>query len=174
MGYTTEFEGSFKIEPAFNSQQVKFLQKLSETRRMIRNVGPEYGVDGEFYVDGIGDFGQGHEDNIVDHNQPPSTQPSLWLQWNISEDGTTLAWDGGEKFYDYIEWLVYYIETFILPADRTITGSVEWVGEDSDDRGVISIADGRMTISEGDKVRVFEPTARDLYFHTKFTPRSAT
>ncbi len=36
---------------------------------MARKVGPEFGVEGELYMDGGGDFGQAREDNIIDYNR---------------------------------------------------------------------------------------------------------
>jgi hypothetical protein len=47
---------------------------------------------------------QGHDLSIIDHNYPPENQPGLWCQWIPNEDGTAICWDGGEKFYNSIEW----------------------------------------------------------------------
>lgn len=45
MGYTTTFEGSVSVVPPLNDQEIEFLNKFAETRRMRRNSGP-YFVDG--------------------------------------------------------------------------------------------------------------------------------
>lgn len=62
--------------------------------------------------------------------------PGGYCQWTIS--GTTLKWDGEEKFYDYEEWLNYVIEHFIKPSGCVLNGDVEWEGEDGEDVGVMS------------------------------------
>lgn len=146
MGYHTDFSGSFKLNKKLDDETRVFLKKLAETRRMKRNVGPEYGVEGEFYVDGKGNFGQDDEKNIVDHNKPPRTQPGLWCQWAPNEDGTEIEWDGGEKFYGYIEWIKYIIEKVLKPKGYKLSGNVEWFGEDHGDRGLISVKNNVVTV----------------------------
>lgn len=141
MGYTTDFAGEFKLNRQLDTETANYLRKFAETRRMKRKLPLEYGVEGEFYVDGTGYAGQGHEDNVIDHNSPPSTQPGLWCQWIPNEDGTAIVWDGGEKFYDYVEWIEYIIKNFLAPKGYVLNGDVQWQGEDAGDVGVISIKD---------------------------------
>ena len=139
MGYSTDFGGSFEIDKPLDKNTLKLLKGLNTTRRMKRNVGPEFGVEGEFFVNGKGDFGQDEDGTVVNHNQPPSTQPGLWCQWTPNEDGTEIEWDGGEKFYAYVEWIEYLIEKIFEPRGYKLNGEVVWVGEDPDDRGKIVI-----------------------------------
>ena len=115
MGYTTDFDGFMKIDPPLNPEQVSYINKFSETRRMKRDpdrasklhdplreaVGLPIGDEGCYFVGGEGFAGQDKEDSIVEYNRPPANQPGLWCHWLISEDGTRLQWDFGEKFYDY-------------------------------------------------------------------------
>lgn len=136
MGYTTDFNGKFTVTPTLKEEDRNFLTKLAQTRRMKRNVGPEYGVEGEFYVDGKGFAGQDSDDTVLDSNQPPSTQPGLWCQWIPFEDGTAIEWDGNEKFYNYVEWIVY-INNWLNQRGYTLGGSVTWQGEERDDIGMI-------------------------------------
>lgn len=49
----------------------------------------------------------------------------------------TLKWDEGEKFYDYVEWLEYLIETHF--KNCTVFGEVYFSGEDVKDSGIIKI-----------------------------------
>lgn len=149
MGYTTDFTGQLKFNKQLSLDDKTFLEKLANTRRMARNIGPEFGVEGEFFVDGGGDFGQGHEGSIVDYNRPPSTQPSLWLQWAPTEDGWYLEWDGGEKFYSYVEWLEYLIEKVLAPKGYVLNGEIEWEGEESGDLGRIVVKDNVVTTLQG-------------------------
>lgn len=137
MGYTTDFEGKWKLNKKLDKETHEFLRKFNDTRRMKRKVDPKYGIEGEFYVDGTGMAGQDHDSTIINYNQPPRTQPSLWCGWVPSEDGMYIQWDGGEKFYGYIEWIEYIIVNFLQPKGYTLSGAVSWQGEDSDDYGII-------------------------------------
>jgi len=164
MGYHTEFWGSLDITPNLEPEQVRYLQAFNHSRRMKRDpevlaakvlnadplVGGSFGIDGEFYVGGAedGNMGQDRDDSILDYNEPPRTQPGLWCQWTVTDDGTTLEWDGGEKFYDYIEWLAYLIENFFVPWGRKLNGTIDWDGEESDDRGKIVVNDNHITTKQ--------------------------
>lgn len=158
MGYTTDFEGKLKFNRQLTVDEKNFLDKLANTRRMARNVDRKYGVEGEFYVDGGGFMGQDHEDNVIDSNTPPRTQPGLWCQWVPTEDGKFLEWDGGEKFYAYVEWLQYIIDKVFpyITADGdeplSLTGSITWQGEESEDMGRIQVNNNVVTVLEGNVV----------------------
>lgn len=153
MGYTTDFEGQLKFNKELEKKDREFLRKLNHTRRMARNLGPEYGVEGEFFVDGGGGYGQDRDDTIIDYNRPPSTQPGLWCQWTPVtyeegsglEPGDYLEWDGGEKFYNYVEWLQYIIK-LLEPKGYKLNGEIEWFGEDRDDRGRIVVKDNDVKV----------------------------
>lgn len=151
MGYTTDFSGEFDISPAIKPEHEKYINTFSHTRRMQRDpskveslpdpvraaVGLPVGSQGEFFVGATGHAGQDKDASILDYNRPPEGQPGLWCQW-IVEDGV-LRWDEGEKFYSYVEWLDYMIEKFFEPWGYTLNGTVEWFGEDHDDRGRIVV-----------------------------------
>lgn len=141
MGYTTEFKGKFNINKKLDAETHDFLTKLATTRRMARNVGPEYGVEGEFYVEGKGYYGQDSDETVIDQNRPPKTQPGLWCQWVPTMDGQGIEWDGGEKFYNYIDWLVYIIDKVLAPRGYVLSGAVRWRGEEFDDTGTIVVND---------------------------------
>lgn len=135
MGYTTDFTGSFKVDREVDDSTLELLLGLASTRRMARNVGPEFGIEGEFYVkdDPVG---------VMSYNEPPVTQPGLWCQWLISEDDRrTIAWDGGEKFYHYVGWIEYLIAKVLAPRGYKLSGDVYWLGEDLSDRGTIMVRD---------------------------------
>jgi hypothetical protein len=161
MGYTTDFSGKFDLNKELSPKMVQYLTLFNETRRMQRNVDEVFGVEGEFFVFGGGDFGQDHEPNIVDYNEPPSTQPSLWCQWKPTSDRMGIEWDGGEKFYNYTEWLVYLIHKFLAPNGYVLNGVVEWSGEESGDVGEIFVEDNKVFIQEwkGAKTEVTPQTA---------------
>lgn len=155
MGYTTDFTGEFTVTPALDPAQVVYLQAFNATRRMKRDAAktaliPDpkreavrlpVGDEGEYFVGSTADFGQDRTADILDYNSPPADQPGLWCQWTPDDTGTMIAWDGGEKFYDYDEWLVYIVDNFLKPWGRVLNGDVEWIGEDSDDRGMLRVRD---------------------------------
>lgn len=70
--------------------------------------------------------------------------PGYYCQWR-PDDYDSLAWDGGEKFYNYVEWLEYLIEHFFKPWGIKVNGIVRWQGEDLGDVGVISVKDNVVT-----------------------------
>ena len=148
MGYTTDFSGRFELNKQLSPKMKQYLILFNETRRMQRNTDEVFGVQGEFFVFGGGSFGQDREPNIVDYNEPPSTQPSLWNQWTPSHDGMAIEWDGGEKFYSYTEWLVYLIHKILAPNGYVLNGVVEWQGEEVGDVGEIFVENNRVFIQE--------------------------
>lgn len=79
MGYTTEFEGKFDFDETYN-----LLVGLNATRRVKRKLDKKYGVEGEFYYNDDGNFGQSDNAGVIDHNRPPSSQPTLILTPIIS------------------------------------------------------------------------------------------
>lgn len=148
MGYTTDFSGRFELNKELSPKMEQYLKLFNETRRMERNTDEVFGVQGEFFVFGGGSFGQDHEDNIVDFNEPPSTQPSLWNQWTPSDDRMGIEWDCGEKFYNYTEWLVYLIHKILAPNGYVLNGVVEYSGEEVGDVGEIVVVDNRVFVRE--------------------------
>jgi hypothetical protein len=146
MGYTTEFKGRFLLNKPLDKELQSYLLQFAQTRRMARDTSQlyqdpdnhkDYGIEGEFYVGGLGIMGQGDDESVIDHNRPPSTQPGLWCQWVPSKDGTGIEWDGNEKFYHYVEWMKYILKNFLIPKGYDISGKVHYQGEESSDHGVL-------------------------------------
>jgi hypothetical protein len=149
MGYTTEFQGSFKFSKKPTPDQLDYLDRFARSHRVQRDVvklkelyGGKYGLDGEY-----GEQGEyfaiyySNDDPTVTYYSPPASQPGVFCQWVVFPTGNRLGWDGGEKFYHYIEWLEYLIKHFFTRWDIQLNGEVEWQGERSDDRGVIIVLD---------------------------------
>lgn len=161
MGYTTDFSGEFKLNKKLDDKTFQYLIKFNESRRMKRDLPSKYGTDGEFYVNGNGMFGQDRERDIVDYNRPPSTQPGLWCQWRPTDDGMSIMWDGGEKFYEYREWIVYIVQNFLAPQGYTLTGNITFQGEDDDDRGTLVMQDNVLYCVDASNVDIldlYQPT----------------
>ena len=168
MGYSTDFEGQFILSRELTDAEANYINQFADTRRMQRDVSMlqsmfkgegglngDYGVEGEFFIGGTGHAGQDHDESIIDFNTPPSTQPGLWCQWNI-ENNKFIVWDGGEKFYNYVEWLEYYIEKFFKPWGVVVNGEVEWQGEDREDIGKIIVTNNVVTTQLGEMVIVYK------------------
>jgi hypothetical protein len=58
-----------------------------------------------------------------------------------------IEWDGGEKFYEYEDWLKYLIAKILAPKGYSLAGSVEFQGEDSDDHGWLNTNNGSVWIT---------------------------
>lgn len=86
-----------------------------------------------------------HEKDWRDTPDRPD-EYSYYCQWESSRDGKELRWDGGEKFYGYIEWLKWLIEKFFAPRGILLNGQVEWEGEENDDMGQMIVKDNVLTI----------------------------
>jgi len=139
MGYSTYFTGRIEISPPLNPEEIAFLQKFNETRRMDRDKGP-------YFVDGSGDYGRRQDPDVRNFNNPPEGQPGLWCQWMPTEDGTAIEWDEGEKFSNSAEWMKYLVDHFLKPgclaaaelpflqANHVCNGTIEAQGEDAGDR----------------------------------------
>lgn len=159
MGYTTYFDGEFRLDRPLSVEHAAYLTAFASTRRMARDAkaaearpdplraatGLPVGEEGGYFVgegfrgQGLGSVGSRSRSDVIDHNTPPSGQPGLWCQWIPNEDGTTIGWDEGEKFYDYIEWLQYITLHFLTPWGYGLNGEVTWNGEESDDFGKIVV-----------------------------------
>lgn len=74
--------------------------------------------------------------------------PGIWCQWVPSEDGEYIQWDGGEKFYEYIEWLQWLVVNFFQPKGYVLNGKIDWEGEDSEDIGTIIVKDNMVSVQE--------------------------
>jgi hypothetical protein len=74
--------------------------------------------------------------------------PGYYCQWIPNKTGTAIEWDENEKFYDYIEWIVYLIKNFLAPWGYKLNGTVLWSGESRGDTGVITITDNRVHVRD--------------------------
>jgi hypothetical protein len=197
MGYTTDFDGSFKLSRPATAEEREYVNRIADTRRMQRdvtklmelykgehgnpfakdktNADEVYGFKGEYFAMNDGNMGQSNDASVIDHNAASGEiawkdyngdwekrdemqkainadiikQPGLWCQWRL-DDETTLAWDGSEKFYNYIEWLQYLIAHFFEPWGIKVNGEVTWQGEDNADIGKIIVKDNEIEIYNGE------------------------
>lgn len=166
MGYSTDFYGSVSFDKPVSEELKNYINKFSKTRRMERDVNkiketfPDWakncfngnlGINGEYFVGGNGFMGQEDDESVINHNCPPKTQPGLWCQWIINDNGE-LEWDGNEKFYNYVEWLIYMINNFFVPSRYVLNGNIVFQGEDVDDFGTICVKDNVVTVQYGIRI----------------------
>ncbi len=139
-----------------------------------------YGNEGEYFAREDGNYGQTHDASVLDYNQPPGQasydskdfgsvweenekrtaegicQPGLWCQWEVSDEGDELRWDGEEKFYSYVKWLKYLDNHFFSKWKVKLNGTIYWEGEDFSDQGEIKVKDNVVTVHEDNVVTVHE------------------
>lgn len=89
MGYTTDFTGEFTITPMLSNEHRYYLEAFNHSRRMKRDAalaekrddpirlaaGLPIGIDGAYFVGNTHNFGQDHDDSVIDGNIAPG-QPS--------------------------------------------------------------------------------------------------
>lgn len=112
MGYTTSFEGQFDFDKLPTAE---LLQKMNLLEK---------------------NYGE------LDDTWPPGYPDRGYCQWELTKDWMGLHWNGGEKFYEYVEWANYLIEKLFKPAGVSMTGNVKYSGEATDDCGVLVIENG--------------------------------
>ena len=158
MGYTTYFEGGFSFNKKISNRLKDYINGFANTRHMLYNT-EKIKKDYEFYriftYDGnLGENGCLINDTkrlldgfkseyVLDYNNN-GVCPSLWAQWIVSDDGTELVWDGGEKFYEYDKWLVFYINNFFKKEDIILNGVSYYFGEDSQDAGFLIVDNNKV------------------------------
>lgn len=148
-------------------RDAKIAEDLNDPIRIA--VGLPIGDEGAYYVGSEVEFGQERDKSIINYNEPPGMpvisgdfftrwdlkreyidsgkcQPGLWCQWTVTDDGTQLEWDGGEKFYEYVAWLKYLITHFFELWGAKINGEIFWQGEESDDMGKIEVINNTVIV----------------------------
>tara|TARA_R110000787_G_scaffold36714_6_gene93558 strand:- start:2811 stop:3290 length:480 start_codon:yes stop_codon:yes gene_type:complete len=154
MGYTTDFEGQIAIVPSLNKREIEYMQRFNATRRMNRSKGPYFADRG---ADG---FGQDGQHDVIEYNNPPEGQPSLWCGWTVSDDGKFIEWDGGEKFYHSPQWMTYIIKHFLganpvagaemgFLKGHKLNGEIYAQGEESDDMWKLTVKNNKVTVQQG-------------------------
>lgn len=127
MGYTTTFEGSFNLSRQLASEHADILFDLAET-------------DSRECADLL-----------------KEGAPSGYCQWRPTRRLDGIEWDGGEKFYEYSEWLQFIIDKRLKPWGYMLTGSVHYSGEGRGDNGLLVISDGR--VSKQKSINLGKPEA---------------
>ncbi len=189
MGSTTTFKGTFQLNRPLTEAQRAYLDAFNEIGHYVHDeadipeiddpireaVGLPPGPGGAYVVGQEGNFRRGQ----------PKGQPGNYCQWVPTKDGAGIEWDGGEKFYDWPEWLTYIVDHFLKPWDLTLNGRVAYHGEDVGDAGYLVCKDNVVTkhplgsegtpggpsLEERDAVaRCDNPALADLFLPEDATP----
>jgi hypothetical protein len=64
--------------------------------------------------------------------------PRGQCQWVATHDLCGIAWDDGEKFREYVEWMQWLCR-WLTAHGITAAGDIAWQGEDPADRGVLRV-----------------------------------
>ena len=102
MGYTTDFQGQLNFDRVLTNEEVNYIKKFNDSRRMKRDVSKlyelykgeggnpflpkeeTYGNEGEYFVGGTGHAGQDRDDSIIDYNEMMATpQKNNIKKWNV-------------------------------------------------------------------------------------------
>lgn len=86
--------------------------------------------------------------NNMEKDEYPEGVPDSWCQWVPTLDGYGLEWDGGEKFYEYAEWLEWLKENWLKPKGIKIQGRINYQGEEIGDVGYLEVKDDKLSVVE--------------------------
>lgn len=76
--------------------------------------------------------------------------PSIWCDWRVSDDGSSIAWNGNEKSYEMPEWLSFLIGKFM--KGHTLNGKLLARGESGDDTWTLACKDSKVSVQQLDLV----------------------
>ena len=169
MGYTTDFTGlGFWTEPPLLEEHKSFLRMFNVTRHVCyETAGILPGPTRSQVIPLVGpDAWHILKDDLIrpnfaavssilgedrlpalHYNRSPDGVPSLWCGWTVDEQGH-IVWDGAEKFYKYVQWLEFLIDTYLRPWGYTLNGTVDYKGASADDFGRIIVVDNEVTVAQ--------------------------
>ena len=102
--------------------------------------------DGEFRLNKPLDDDTFYELEDLDGEFSNGELPDSYCQWKVGEDWQSIKWNGGEKFYCYIEWIRAINRRYLLPRKYLLNGEVLFQGEDVKDCGRIVAKDGKIEV----------------------------
>ena len=171
MGYNTTFKGSMEFDPPLSWEETEYLNGFSKTRRVAMPGDPAGLLPRPQQRTPVGTGGACLIDSDVSGSMGEAAgAPGCWCQWVASEDGKRLEWDGGEKFYNYIEWLSYlncaffsenawakraHPEALSFLRPHRLQGRIEAYGEEWDDVWALEAEGGQLFVRGGTPGRAY-------------------
>lgn len=164
MGYDTTFSGEFRLNKPLTKEHAAYLHAFAEQRHcsyddkklegyndpLREAVGLPVGPFGIFFASKIHLWGD-EASLVVDPNMPPPGVPNVMCKWAPNHDNTAIVWDEREKFYDYVEWIVWLITKLLAPWGYVLSGTVKWQGDDAQDFGAIVITRNKVAVRNGQR-----------------------
>ena len=171
MSYATRFYGGFALDRPLTRDQHRLLQifldsahvqfdpakidyhkpKIAEYVDLLYKLDVGLGKDLTYFV-----AGRNPDPDIVKLWLPPKDVPGMWCEWKIGSSRRTVVWNGEEYFYDYVDWLGFLIQRFFKRWGYTLSGFVEWEGEDMSDKGWIEVQDNMMVVNQWWTTRTYD------------------
>ncbi len=140
MGYSTQYLGSFRIEPALRPAEVEYLRGYADSDRGAYSDDP-YGLSMNPRAERVDRrCGRGAPDRRVARGVPGEH-----CDWLPSECGRFLTWRDIEKSNDARRWIPYLVDTFLRPGAMASTSGREEFSDFTFDHrveGVIAARDG--------------------------------
>jgi hypothetical protein len=89
--------------------------------------------------------------------------PGIHCDFTVTNDGTSIVWNGSEKTYNGVEWINWIIFQYLFPNGYTLTGHLDAQGADSDDvwRLMIRRSGGRDIAYRQEATLVWEPVVAE-------------
>lgn len=168
MGYNTWFYGAFSLDKPLKAEHKAYLEAFARMPHVrwkadlleyfpdpVREaVGLPVGIEGCYFTASQEVFDPDTWEikhplltlgYIFGWEPNPAGIPNARCQWVPSEDGTKIE-DVAEKFRDYIPWLQFLLDHFLVPWGYALNGRVNWQGEHYRDRGTIVVDHNVITI----------------------------
>ena len=171
MGYNTTFKGSMEFYPPLSREETEYLNGFAKTRRVAMPGDPAGLLPRRQQRTPVGTGGAFMIDSDVEGSLGEAAgAPGCWCQWKASDDGKRLEWDGGEKFYNYVEWLSYlncaffsqdawakrlHPEELSFLGPHMLQGRIEAYGEEWDDVTALEAEGGKLFVREGTPGRAY-------------------
>jgi len=134
MGYTSRFEGHIKVEPNLTLLDVQELNDFHDRSH------PEDGTFPGMWCQWIP-----HKSGVVvPESWEPGHEKALATWRTLPYD--SIAWDGGEKFYDSAQWMSFIIQEFL--QDYTCNGQIFVQGQTPEDRWFIIVINNEVFVKE--------------------------
>ena len=118
MGYSTDFEGVLTFDKPLNKKQREYINRISGTRRMKRDVNKlmelyggkygnpfaknkkdpaeVYGHEGEFFARDDGNMGQSDDASVLEYNVPPGQKGFVQGEIDKGQPGLWCKWEISE------------------------------------------------------------------------------
>ena len=73
--------------------------------------------------------------------------PSHNCSWIYDSKSQSIKWDGQERFYNYVEWIIWIIEGILRPRGYVLDGMIHFRGMCVRDQGMIMIENNEVEVN---------------------------